>query len=98
MCFFIQISTKLTVVEVYVSAIVLTVGFCLFIVDFPSEIEQNLRQLNKCDGNIEKKLVDIFWFYSEARDLSVTIFYFKEFFNSSLIYFQVHSSFFKHKR
>lgn len=63
---------------------VLTVGFCLFSSDFPCDLEQNIRDLNKIvisAGNgkfseqiqLQKGFVDFIQFYTEIKELS-TIF------------------------
>lgn len=87
-CFFIQLSSVYIFVEIYTCAIVLTVGFCSFLADFATDIEQKLLQLNEYvlelkgkkkltveeRNELKKKMIDIFCFHSEARELSINIF------------------------
>ena len=80
-CVFIQVITLIAAIDLYVSVVVLTIGFCMLIADFASDIKEKLRQFNRIlissdelttDDRIvlKKRLSEFIEFHSEARELS----------------------------
>lgn len=82
----------------------------LLLADFVSDVERKLRQLNEnfldLKGNkltvdernkLKKKMIDIFDFYSEARELSIQIVNKSDLINLSLKLFQIYDLFLKWK-
>ena len=76
------ISTVIAEIEIYVSVTILTIGFCMLIADFATDIKEKLRQFNRILTSSEelttddrvilkKRLNEIIEFHSEARELSV---------------------------
>lgn len=81
MCTFIQFSKFIIIIEAYATVMILTIGFCLAVADFVSDLEENLRQLNEDLIGLEdkeltanehikltKKLSEIIEFNIEARE------------------------------
>lgn len=80
-CIFIQLSKIHLIVEVYTSGMVVTIGYCLFVYAFVSDIEEKLLQLNEnvvgLDGKkltardqtmLMTKFSEIIEFHTEARE------------------------------
>lgn len=83
-CWLLQVPPVLATAELFIYTLILAIGFCLFLEDFISDIEENLRELNddlhrtldnvsNIDQHFEMKikLFDIIEFHSEAKQLSV---------------------------
>lgn len=83
-CVFIQSATVYLGPEVYTCTLMLTIGVCMLIGSFASDIKEKLRQLNRIltfsgDKNLttddqvllKKKLNEIIKFYAETRELSI---------------------------
>lgn len=83
MCAFIQTMTVLSTGEIFVSVMILIVGFSFFVSAFVLDIEKNVQQLNNdliksknraCTVNerieMTKKLTKIIEFHSQATELS----------------------------
>lgn len=83
-CWILQVPPVLATAELFIYTLLLPIGFCLFLEDFISDIEENLHQLSddlhrigENLSNIEQKIeikmkfFDIMEFHSEARQLSV---------------------------
>ena len=83
----IQAATIFACGEIFVSVLILVVGFCIFVTAFVADIEESLRQLNSdviaAHGNkkitkrekvkMKKKLFDIIKFHSESIGLTKRI-------------------------
>lgn len=80
-CIFIQLSKFYLLIEVYACAMIVTIGFCLFVSAFVSDIEEKLRQFNEDVVALEGKKVtakehimlttkfsEIIEFHAEAKE------------------------------
>lgn len=85
-CILLQFPPTMATGELFICIIIPPIGFCLFLYDFVSDIEINLRLLNanwhktvknssNIDGKTEmkRKLLSIIQFHSEAKQLSVQL-------------------------
>lgn len=83
-CVVIQLITFTATVKLYASILILTIGVCVFIACFPTDIKEKLQQFNEIVVLSEqaklnaadrvllaKKLNDIIEFYSETREYNV---------------------------
>lgn len=74
-CLCIQTGGVLIFIKILLCTLILSIGFCMIMIEFVSDIEANLRHLNrkivsKKKIDVKNKLFDIIEFHSEAIELS----------------------------